>query len=232
MALSSGRGIAYVRVSTAEQVDSGLGLEAQVVTIRATAQRLNVELVATFDDAGISGALPLEQRPGLLAAIDSLRAGDALLCARRDRLGRDLVNVALIEKLVQRKHARIVSPDAPDDDSPASVLLKQLLDAFGQFERALIRQRTKSAMTAAKRQGRRVGHVPFGHRVSHDGRHLEVNPGEQEILQQIRLLRARGLALITICETLNEQGLRNRQGREWKPSFIGQLLDRHPAEVA
>ena len=73
MALSSGRGIAYVRVSTAEQAESGLGLEAQVAIIRVLAQRLNVELVATFDDA-VSGGVPIEQRPGLLAAIDALQS--------------------------------------------------------------------------------------------------------------------------------------------------------------
>ena len=54
-----------------------------------------------------------------------------------------------------------------------------------------------------------------------------MNPDEQEILRRIRLLRARGHALITIAETLNEEGLRNRRGGPFKPSHIGQLLERH-----
>jgi hypothetical protein len=54
---------------------------------------------------------------------------------------------------------------------------------------------------------------------------------KSSILVEVRRLRARGYALISICETLNEQGLRNRRGGLFKPSHIGQLLDRHPAKI-
>jgi hypothetical protein len=82
-------------------------------------------------------------------------------------------------------------------------------------------------MAAAKKRGQVVGRIPYGSRLADDGIHLEPNPAEQDTLQQIRALRARGFALITIAEALNEQGRRNRQGREWRRSFVGQLLSRH-----
>src|SRR5262245_3225867 len=116
----SGRAVAYVRVSTPDQAESGLGLEAQDAAIQAAAARLGVTVGRTFEDAGVSGGLPLEQRPGLLATLDAVRAGDVLLVARRDRLGRDVLNVAMIERLVERRGARVCSAagEGTDDDSP------------------------------------------------------------------------------------------------------------------
>ncbi|WP_291988236.1 recombinase family protein [Luteitalea sp.] len=228
MALSSGRGVAYVRCSTEEQAASGLGAEAQLQNIRTLATRLNVEIVAVYDDLGISGGASVEGRPGLMSAIDSLGAGDVLLAHKRDRVARDVVIAALVEKLVTRRGARLVTTDAPDDDSPAAVLMKQILDAFGQFERALIRARTKSAMAAAKARGQRVGRIPFGMALADDGRTLVPNPDERAVLAEIHRLRNRGLALFSIAAELNERGLSNRQGRPWQANFIGQLLSRHP----
>src|SRR5687768_16883666 len=103
------RGVGYLRVSTSEQANSGLGLEAQRAAIEDTASRLALELQDVFTDAGVSGGLPLARRPGLLAALDSLRKGDTLIIGKRDRLGRDVLNVAMFERLVERKGARIVS---------------------------------------------------------------------------------------------------------------------------
>jgi DNA invertase Pin-like site-specific DNA recombinase len=177
----------------------------------------------------VSGGLPLEQRPALLAALDTIRSGDVLLVAKRDRLGRDVLNVAMIERLVERRGARVVSAagEGSDDDTPTGKLMRQIIDAFAEYERAVIRARTKSAMGIAKKQGRRVGHVPWGQRVGDDGRTLLPNPSEVAILEEIRWLRARGFTLIGICDALNEKGLRNRAGGIFKPSHVGQLLERH-----
>jgi DNA invertase Pin-like site-specific DNA recombinase len=219
--------IVYIRVSTDEQASSGLGMSAQRQNCESLAQRLGVEITAVHADEGVSGGASIEERPGLMAAIDALQPGDLLLAHKRDRVARDLVIAALVEKLVARRRARLVTTDAPDDDSPTAVLMKQILDAFGQFERALIRQRTKSAMAAARLKGRRVGHVPYGKRVASDGRHLEENPQEQAILQQIRRLRVRGATVLGICDTLNEKGHRNRAGQPFKSGHVAQLLERH-----
>jgi DNA invertase Pin-like site-specific DNA recombinase len=229
MAASSGRAVAYVRVSTQDQAESGLGLEAQQLSIQTAAARLGLTVAESFNDAGVSGGLPLEQRPALLAALDTIRAGDVLLVAKRDRLGRDVLNVAMIERLVERRAARVVSAagEGSDDDSPTGKLMRQIIDAFAEYERAVIRARTKSAMGVAKKQGRRVGHVPFGKRVASDGRHLEDDSFELMILDRIRWFRARGFTLDDIAKELNQAGFAHRQGRPWKPSFIGQLLERH-----
>ena len=102
------------------------------------------------------------------------------------------------------------------------------VDALHRLERALIASRTRAAMAEAKKRGQRVGCIPWGHAVSDDGRMLVPHEGELLVLQRIRWLRARGFTLHDIAATLNDEGRRNRAGGPFKPSFIGQLLDRHP----
>lgn len=223
------RAIGYLRVSTEAQADSGLGLEAQQAAIEAAAARLRLSVADTFTDT-VSGGLALEHRPALLAALEGIRAGDVLLVAKRDRLGRDVLNVAMIERLVERKGARVVSSagEGSDDDSPTGKLMRGIIDCFAEYERQIIRHRTKVAMAAAKRRGQRVGQIPWGSSVADDGRTLVPNLDERAILAEIHRLRNRGRALHTIAEELNARGCRNRQNRPWLAGFIAQLLSRHP----
>lgn len=227
--MATGRAVAYLRVSTEAQENSGLGLEAQQAAIEVAAAKLGLSVAEVFTDA-LSGGLALEHRPALLAAIDALGAGDTLLVGKRDRLGRDVMHVSMIQRLVERKGARIVSAagEGTDDDSPTGQLMRGIIDCFAEYERQIIRHRTKAAMQAAKRRGQRVGTVPFGMALGPDGRSLVANPDERVVLTEIHRLRNRGLALFTIAEELNARGWRNRQGRPWLANFIGQLLSRHP----
>jgi DNA invertase Pin-like site-specific DNA recombinase len=221
-------------VSTQDQADSGLGLEAQQTIIAAAAQRLNVSVVATFTDAGLSGSLGLEHRPGLADSLNLLQRGDVLLVAKRDRIARDAFVAVLVEREVARKGARIISAagEGTETDDPAAVFTRRILDAVSELERALIASRTRAAMAEARKRGQRVGRIPFGHRLADDGVHLVLDAEEQAILREIHFWRTRGYALTTIADELNSRGLRNRQGREWRRSFVGQLLERHPAKIA
>ena len=100
------RAIAYLRVSTDQQAESGLGLEAQEAAVRSAASRLRLDVARLFVDGGTSGKLGIEDRPVLLEAVAALRRGDVLLVAKRDRIGRDVIAVAMIERLVTKRGAR------------------------------------------------------------------------------------------------------------------------------
>ena len=209
--------IGYRRVSTQEQAGSGLGLDAQASAIAATAARLGLSLAQTFTDAGLSGGKPLEQRPALLDAVATLRRGDVLVVAKRDRLGRDVLNVAMVERLVERKGARVVSAagEGTDDDGPTDRLMRQMVDAFAEYERALIRSRTRAAMAVKKARGQRVGGIPFGYQLSPDGETLQPQADEQRALRVLRELRAAGYTYQAIADELNRQGFRSRVGTPW-----------------
>ena len=153
--------LAYLRVSTDQQTDSGAGLEAQYEACRKAAG----ELAGVYRDAGVSGSTGLDKRPALLEAIGVLNPGDVLLVAKRDRLGRDPLVVAMIESAVQRKGARIMSAagEGTGSDSPSDILMRRIIDAFAEYERLIIGARTKAALRAKKARGERVGGIPYGY---------------------------------------------------------------------
>ncbi len=107
--MKKNRAVAYLRVSTDEQVYSGLGLEAQRRAIEGQASRLNANIDSWYSDEGVSGAADLSKRLGLAQAISALRKGNILLVARRDRLSRDSLLACWIEKEITRRGARIIS---------------------------------------------------------------------------------------------------------------------------
>ena len=128
-------------------------------------------------------ASPWPRRTVLLDALAALARGDILLVAKRDRLSRgDMMTTAMIEAAVERAGARIVSAagEGTESDDPASVLMRRIVDAFGEYERLLIKARTRAALLAKKARGERYGQVPYGRRLAGDGIRLEADPAEAE----------------------------------------------------
>lgn len=218
--------VGYIRVSTDQQVESGLGLEAQVKAIQDYAHKFGVEKPEVFRDEGISGALSLEKRLGILEAIAHLKKGSVLVVAKRDRLGRDPMVVAMIESAVKRKGSRIVSAagEGTDNDDPSSILMRRLVDAFGEYERLIIGARTKAALKAKKDKGERVGYIPFGKRLSDDGITLIDHSAEQRILQKIKALRNKGLSIRNIARAMNENKILNRKQLAWNHASVHRAL--------
>jgi DNA invertase Pin-like site-specific DNA recombinase len=103
--------IAYLRVSTDEQAESGLGLDAQLESITKAFEAPD----GVFRDEGYSGKDP--NRPGLTEALEALRRGDVLVVAKRDRLARDTFLSLWLEKEVKRRGARIASAAGEGTDS-------------------------------------------------------------------------------------------------------------------
>lgn len=195
------RAIAYLRVSTNEQAESGLGLEAQRASIAAEVGRLGATLGDVFVDEGVSGGAELEDCPALVAALDALDDGGVLVVAKRDRLGRDVYRLALIERMTERAGARIVSADGTGNgDDPAALLMRRMVDAFAEYERALIRTRTRAALQAKKARGERLGRPRFGWRVE-EGELVAVE-GEQVVIRKVADLRAKGLSQRAIAAEL------------------------------
>jgi DNA invertase Pin-like site-specific DNA recombinase len=227
------KAISYTRVSTTDQADSGAGLAAQRAAIDAFAGRSDMTITAAFEDAGISGAAGLEDRPGLMAAVDQLRRGDVLLIAKRDRLGRDQMAVLMIERAVAKRGASIMSADGIGNAAdPGSQFMKQIVDAAAVYERGLIRARTKAAMAAKRAAGQRIGEVPFGYQLGDDGLLIE-HPAEQLVLQRIRECRAAGMSLRAIAAILMKAGVATKKGRTtWYAETVKSILDRDNALAA
>lgn len=220
--------IVYVRVSTDEQAESGLGLEAQLAACRAWATARGYVIASVHTDEGVSGATAVDQRPGLAAAIAALSRGAVLIAAKRDRLARSVGVAAVIEETARRRGARVETPDAPDANDPFAAAMRGMMDVFAQLERAMIASRTKAALGAKKARGERVGGVPIGSTVAADGKRLEAHVAELEALQLIRELRAEGLSMRGIVARLNAEGVPCRGG-QWHLTTIARLLARSEA---
>jgi DNA invertase Pin-like site-specific DNA recombinase len=218
--------IAYLRVSTEEQ---RLGPEAQRSSIEAWAAREGVQVAAWHVDQGVSGGSDLGNRPALLAAIAALREHGAglLVVAKRDRLARDVVIAATVERAAAQSGARVVSAAGEGNgDAPADAFMRTVIDGAAAYERGLIRARTKAALAAKSSRGERVGAVPFGFALAVDGVRLEADPAEQGVLAVVRELRAAGLSQRAIAGELAARGLVSRTGQAFGQTQVARMLSR------
>lgn len=214
--------IGYIRVSTEYQADSKLGLEAQTYAIENYGSKNNLTIKEIFRDEAITGARAFEKRPGMLNAINALSKGDVLVVAKRDRLGRDALVMAMIEAAVKRKGAKIISlaGEGTENDDPTGMLMRRMIDAFSEYERLVIGLRVSAALQVKKRKNERVGHIPFGYALSDNGVHLIENLNELKLFHEMKQLRESGISIRGIAKNLNERNLLNRGGSKWNQSSI------------
>lgn len=216
--------VAYIRVSTEDQ---HLGPEAQRAAIERWAAAGGVQIAATFEDAGVGGGTPIEKRSGLLAALAALREHGAgiLVAAKRDRLARDVVIAATLEREVMRSGAVIATADgASSGTGPEAELGRGISDLFAAHERRVIKARTKAALAVKKARGECIGTVPYGSTLAADGVHLESNPTEQAVIGAVLLLRASGLSLRAVVRECEAQGLLSRSGRPFGLTQIANMV--------
>jgi DNA invertase Pin-like site-specific DNA recombinase len=215
--------VGYVRVSTDEQ---SLGPEAQRAAIEKWAQSRGVRVAAVFADNGVSGATPAEKRPGLLAALAALRENGAglLVAAKRDRIARDTVIVAMVEQAAVRAGAVVTTADgASDGAGPEGQLMRGIVDVFAAYERGVIKSRTRAALAVKRTRGERIGGIPYGYELAADGVHLAENAAEQAVIGQIHGLRAAGLSLRAVTAECERRGMVSRVGRPFSLTQIARL---------
>ena len=217
--------IGYVRVSTDEQ---SLGPEAQRAAIERWAAARGLAVLAVHEDRGVSGAAALDARPGLLAALDDLARSRAafLVAAKRDRLARDVIIAAQLERLAARSGAQVATADgAGEGNSPEAALMRRMVDAFAEYERALIRGRTRAALAAKQARGERVSRfAPYGAGLDRRGE-LTPAPAELAAIKLAIELAARGVPLRNIGAELEAAGHRPR-GARWHLTTIARMVRR------
>jgi DNA invertase Pin-like site-specific DNA recombinase len=226
----AGKAYGYLRVSKDEQARSGLGLEAQRAAIEAAARRHGLGLVDVFVDGGFDGALDAAERPGLAAALAAVGRKDVLLVAKRDRLGRDPVETAVIERDLVRRKARVLSAagEGTEGDEPHDLLLRRMIDAFAEWEKRRIRDRTRDALRAKKARRERYGAIPFGMQLASDQKSLEECPDERKIVDAVVALRAEGHSLRKIVEELRAGGVVSpRSGRPLQLRQVARIVRAH-----
>lgn len=219
--------VAYLRVSTAEQGQSGLGMEAQAAAIEAFASSQGWKVVRTFFDIA-SGTD--DNRKGLAAAVQSAKRLNAVLVvARLDRLSR----VAATTLSLIREN-RVRSADRPN----ASELEIGIIALLAAEERRLIAERTRQALRAAVARGVLLGSARPGHWEGREhrrraGRELataasakNARAKRQDIFAEAREVADTmpGASLRDIANELNDRGITTSKGNAWAAMSVKRML--------
>ena len=227
--------VAYFRVSTERQGQSGLGLDAQRTAVEQFAQRTGAEIVTSYTEIETGKRADREELARAIA--HAKRSKATLVVAKLDRLAR---NVAFTSALME-SGVEFVACDQPH----ANRLTIHILAAVAEHEAEMISQRTKAALAAAKNRGVKLGSAREGH---WDGREEQRQVGlakaqkaaskararladeaYEDIADDLKTMRAEGLSLRAIAERLNEQGHTTRRGNAWNPMQVRNVLKRFEA---
>jgi DNA invertase Pin-like site-specific DNA recombinase len=211
---SSALAIAYIRVSTDEQV---LSPDAQRSDINAWAAENGIEIASWHEDIGVSGRTPVEERPGLLAALEDRHRFKApfIVIAARDRISRDMHLTMRLEYELKRNKARLITAreEATDELTPEARALQGVMDVFAELEAAMIRRRTQAALKVAKENGVILGRPG-----------MLRSPLGREMIAWVHDLAAAGYHSARIIRYMEYKFGRTTYGRSWGPQLIQRCL--------
>jgi site-specific DNA recombinase len=230
------KAIGYVRVSTTEQAEEGVSLDAQREKIKAYAALHGLELVTIWADEGLSGSRA-DNRPGLQKALDQVCKQKAILVVYSlSRLARSTRDCITMSDRLGRAGADLASiTEKIDTTSSMGRFFFTLMAALAQLERDQISERTTSGMGHLRKLGRRIScHVPYGFDVAGgvkvkdggDGEKLQPNAAEQATIESMGKQRGKGRTFQQIADHLNANSVPSKSGGKWYASAVRSVLGR------
>ena len=178
----------YLRVSTGEQTTGNQRRE-----LKAVAERHGWNVVATFEDAGVSGAKGRDERPGydkLMKAV-ACREIDMVAAWSVDRLGRSLTHLlSFLTELHAKGVDLFLHQQGLDTTTPSGRAMFQMLGVFAEFERAMIRERVMTGLARARAEGKQLGRRP-------------VEQSKAKKVKQALTLRSKGIGICRIAREVH-----------------------------
>ncbi len=193
----------YVRVSTAEQAANGDSLETQKAKITGYAMMQGWTVGEIFVEAGVSGSVPLAERPQGQRLLAVAGKGDMVITPKLDRMFRSASDALGTLEELKAQGTGLVMIDLGGDvtGNGISKLVFTILSAVAENERDRIRERIREVKRHLAAQGvYGGGKAPFGHDVV-DGRLID-NPEQQFALAKMRSMREAGATLRAIGEAV------------------------------
>src|SRR6185437_13967939 len=150
-----------------------------------------------------------------------------VIVAKLDRLFRSVADAASVIDDFDKKGIELVAiAEGFDMTNPYGRAMAQMASVFAELERAMIRERTRSAMDVKRSRGERIsGHAPFGWDFGPDG-YLVSNAREQTIIALMRGMRAEGLSYRGIATRLDAEEIVPKRGRRWIHTTVKSILTR------
>lgn len=215
----TGNFVAYYRVSTAKQGQSGLGLQAQKEAVEQYLNGGDWKLLAEFTEVETGkGSNALAKRPELQKAIAYAKKHKAtLVIAKLDRLAR---NVHFIAGLLE-SGADFVAADMPDADRA----MIQMMSVFAELEARRISERTKAALAQAKKNGKKLGNPQLAETLNNP-RIEKANEFAEGMRSILTGFKAQGMSQRTMLAELSRMGLKTPRGNDWSLLQLQKTLKR------
>ena len=220
----------YVRVSTARQVTEGESLDVQRRQIDGHAMVHGLAVDEFVVEEGVSGSVPVSERPAGGALFRKLQSGDVVIAAKLDRLFRSALDALQVTTDLRARDIRLHLIDLGGDiaGNGLSKLFLTIASAFAEAERDRIRERITQVKRDQKDRNRYLGgKVPFGWRVGEDGQLVE-EPLEQEAIRDMVLQR------FTMHKPLRliAANISTRLGRPISHVAVKDITDKHAKAIA
>jgi site-specific DNA recombinase len=221
---------AYLRVSTDEQADSGLGLANQRRRCEAMAVAKGWPTPVIFQDAGVSGTKDVSERPALSQLLEAVRRKefDGVIVLALARLGRRTRLVLdLVEELTAHGSALVSCQEQLDTSTSQGQFTLTVFAALAQLERDQIAERTTAALAElSRRSGETGGKCPYGYRRYRKGndRCVRVDPSEKAVVRDIFAWHDQGISTREIAARLQDKGIRPPRTSTWRHSAVIYIL--------
>lgn len=215
--------VAYLRTSSAANVGADKDSDKrQRAAIAAYAKRAGFTMVGEYYDKAVSGADRIDQRPGFAAMLQRLASNGAktIIVESPDRFARDLAVQLAGHDMLKDLGIAIIPASAPDfftEDTPTAILVRQVLGAIAQFEKA-----SAVAKLAAARKRKREKEGKCEGRKSH----REARPDMVAIARQLRRKRPKGgqMSLRQVSTELAARGFLNERGAPFNPKSVAAMV--------
>ncbi len=212
------KSVAYLRTSSGTNAGPDKDSEKrQRVAIQRYARRAGITVVEWFNDPAVSGADPIEARPGFAALLDRIENNGVKLVLVEDasRFARDLVAQELGLLMLIKRGVRVLTAagdDMTDTSDPSRIMMRQIAGSFAQYEKARLVHKLKTARDRKKAlTGKCGGRKPLA----------ELRP---EVAALARQLHAQRMSLRKISTALAEQGHVTAGGRPYSANAVQALL--------
>jgi DNA invertase Pin-like site-specific DNA recombinase len=218
--------IAYFRVSTARQGESGLGLEAQRAKVEQLAAQRGATVLAEFVEVE-SGRK--NDRPQLAAALVEARKRGAVVCvAKIDRLARDAEFVLRLSREAQQNGQGFLFCDLPEIDATTAAgrMVLTMMAGVAEFEGRRCGERTREALAAAKARGVKLGGLRANTRTRNDEARDRANGEAEKLRGVLAPMVAAGMSLRQMGAALAGAGKRNRKGEPLAAIQVSRILSR------
>lgn len=225
----------YARVSTAEQAaDGSTSIEEQIRKGRAIASLRSAGPydIATYEDRGVSGSIPLAQRPAGKDLITTVQKGDMVVAAKLDRLFRSATDALSTADDLKSRGVDLILIDMgsePVTQNGTAKLFFGMLSLVAEFERDRINERTNDGRKAKRQAGGHVGgSAPYGFSVEGKGKtaRLVPNPDEQKVIARVVELSAKWSPALVVRQ-LAKEGYRTRDNWEFEHVQVKRIRERY-----